>query len=297
MRSLKQVVVAIAAGGVLVVGGTVAGIVLTQGTSLADNVDACLANLGSGSECHLTDQSVPDPSSIYLQFTSPAGASGLQASVSWSVSCPSTATPVTGSQVTGVPSDLNLLTGIDISSAESCLVTANLQVVNFKTLSQNAEMALDYNEGTGTGAGPSPTPTATATSSAPSGGISGAIKGFDGKCVNDPGNSSALRAVVDSYACSGAKGKTWRYVQGMLVHNNLCLNDKGNAGNGGKLILYTCNGGPDEIWIFNSLKNIYQLKAHNFGLCLTIPGSSTKNGVQLQADTCHGSAGQHWALP
>jgi hypothetical protein len=293
MRSLKQVVVAIAAGGVLVVGGTAAGIVLTQGTSLADNVDACLANVGSGSECHLEDQSVPDPSTIYLQFTSPAGSSGLQASVSWSVSCPSTAAAVTGSQLTGVPSDLNILTGIDIPSTASCLVTANLQVVNFKGLTENAEMALDYDEGTGVAASPTPTPTA----SVPSGGISGSIKGFDGKCVNDPGNSSALRAVVDSYACGSAKGKTWRYVDGMLVHNNLCLNDKGNAGNGGKLILYSCNAGPDEIWIFNSLKNIYQLKAHNFDLCLTIPGSSTKNGVQLQADTCRSSAGQHWTLP
>jgi hypothetical protein len=295
MRRMKQAV-ALAAGGLLVAGGTIAGVVLTQGTSLADNVDACLANLGSGSECHLVDQTVPDPSSIYLQLTSASTTKALEAQLTWTVSCPSTATATSGSSIAAVPSDVNIVTGVNIPSTESCLVTANMQVVNFSADSQSVNMWLDYSEGTGTG--PSSSPSPAPSSSIPSGGVTGVIKGYDGKCVNDTGNSSKLRAPIVSYACGSAKGKTWRYVDGLLVHNNLCLNDKSNAGSGGKLILYTCSGSSsDEIWIFNSLKNIYQLKAHNFGLCLTIPGASKSNGVQLQVDTCKNSADQHWALP
>jgi hypothetical protein len=167
-------------------------------------------------------------------------------------------------------------------------------VTNFKTNSENITMSVNYDEGTGTGTSATPTP--SPSSSVPSGGVSGTIKGYDSKCVNDTGNSSKLRAPIVSYACSGAKGKTWRYAAGELIHNGMCLNDKGNAGNGGKLILYSCNGSDDEIWV-HQMNNTYELKAHNWTLCLSIPGASKKNGVQLQADTCKNSASQHWTIP
>jgi hypothetical protein len=297
MRRMKQVVVAIVAGGLLVAGGTIAGISLTQGTARADNVTACLASPGSGSQCQLDDETVPDPSDIYAQVNSPSGAKGLNAVVTWSVACPQTAAAETGSANVAIPSVTYLQTGIDISSSESCEVTVTLQVINFSGATENAEMFLNYDEGTGTGATPTPTPTPTQSTGAPSGGVSGVIKGFDSKCVDDAGNSSSLRAAVQSWACNGAKAQVWRYVSGVLVHNGLCLNDKSNAGNGGKLILYTCaTSNPDEIWV-HQLNNTYELKAHNWTLCLTIPGSSKKNGVQLQADTCGNSAGQRWTVP
>jgi hypothetical protein len=293
MRSMKQVVVAIAAGGLLVAGGTTAGIVLTQGTARADNVAACIALTGTGSMCQLDTQTVPDPSDIYLQLFSPEGAKDLQANLSWSVSCPSSATAQTGSVLGEVPSVVYIAQAISIPSSESCTVTATMDVVDFNSNTQNAEMELNYDEGTGTGtSAPTPNP----SGSVPTGGVSGIIKGYDGKCVNDSGNSSKLRAQVVSYACGSAKGKTWRYAAGELIHNNMCLNDQGNAGNGGKLILYTCNGSADELWV-HQLNNTYELKAHNWTLCLTIPGSSKQNGVQLRANTCHNGANQHWNVP
>jgi hypothetical protein len=294
MRSMKQAVVALVAGGLLVAGGTAAGIVLTQGTSRADNVASCLANLGSGSECNLQDQTVPDPSDIYAQLTSPTGSTSLNVSLTWTVNCPTTGTAQTGSQIATVPSVVYLASGVNISSSESCLVTINVQVVNFSSSTENVVMWLDFDEGTGTGASASATP--TPTPSVPSGGVSGKIKGFDSKCVDDSGNSSSNRAEVISESCNGSKAQTWRYASGELIHNNLCLDDKGNAGNGGKLILYTCSGGSGEIWV-HQMNNTYELKVNNWKQCLTIPGSSKKNGIQLQADTCHNSADQHWNVP
>jgi len=297
MRSVKRAVVAIAVGGLLVAGGTTAGIVLTQGTSLADNAAVCLAMTGTGSQCQIDSASVPDPSDIYLQLFSPSATKGLQTALTWTINCPSTnATAETGSDEDAfIPSVIYIQQNIDIASTASCLVTVTMRVNNFSGDTQVGEVELNYDEATGTGTSASPTP--TPASSVPTGGVSGIIKGYDGKCVNDAGNSSRLRAEVVSYACGSAKGKTWRYASGELIHNNMCLNDKSNAGNGGKLILYYCNGSTDEIWIYNSLKDIFVLRAHNFGLCLTIPGASKSNGVQLQVDTCKDSADQHWTMP
>jgi hypothetical protein len=293
---MKQAVVAIAVGGLLVAGGTIAGLTLTQGTSLADNSSSCLANLGSGAQCTILDDSIQSPSQIYAQLESPSGTKSLYANLTWSVSCPSTATAVAGSRVSAaVPSTVYLQQSINIASTATCTVTIKVQVTGFKTDTDDISLLLNYSPGTGTG-GTSTTPAPAPSSSVPSGGVSGPIKGFDSKCVNDSGNSYKLRAAVVSYACSGAKGKTWRYAAGELIHNGLCLNDKGNAGNGGKVILYSCNGSADELWV-HQLNNTYELKAHNWTLCLTIPNSSKKNGVQLQANTCHNGANQHWTVP
>jgi hypothetical protein len=297
MRSMKQVVVALATGGLLVAGGTVAGIALTQGTARADNVGFCLASPGTGSQCQLDDVVIPDPSDIYVALATPSNTKGLDGTLTWSVSCPSTAAAQSGSQFAVVPSSAYILKGISIAGTASCTATVDIRIVNFSADTQSVSLSLNYDAGTGTGTGTTATPTPTQSSSVPSGGVTGVIKGFDGKCVNDTGNSSKLGAPIVSYVCGSAKGKTWRYAQGELIHNGLCLNDKGNAGNGGKLILYTCNGSPDEIWVYNSLKDIFQLRAHSFTLCVTIPNSSKKNGIQLQANTCHNGANQHWTMP
>lgn len=296
MRRVKRAVVAIATSGLLVAGGTIAGISLTQGTARADSVAACIASLGTGTQCKLVDVEVPDPSSIYAQLATPTNTSGLSGTVTWSVNCPETGATQTGSRLGSIPSVIYLAQDINIGSTQSCLVTVNLKVSGLKATNEDAKVTIAYDESTGTGGG-SANPTPSPSGSVPTGGVTGVIKGFDGKCVNDAGNSHALRASINSWGCGTAKGKTWRYAQGELIHNGLCLNDKGNGGNGSALNLYTCTGIPQEIWIYNSLKHIFTLRSHNFTLCITIPNSSTKNGVLLRANTCHNGNNQHWSLP
>jgi hypothetical protein len=132
----------------------------------------------------------------------------------------------------------------------------------------------------------------------PSGGISGSVRGYDSKCADDTGNSSKLRAVVQIWTCSkGTRAQVWRYSAGELIHNGLCLDDKGNAGSGGKLILYTCQGSADELWVHIVANNEFQIKAHGFTLCLDDPGYSKKNGTQLMVYTCHDTPNQKWTLP
>ena len=123
------------------------------------------------------------------------------------------------------------------------------------------------------------------------------VKGYDGKCVDDNGNSSANRAKIQIWGCSGSdQAENWKYSSSELVHNGKCLNDKGNGGSGSKVILYSCNGGSNEKW--SQLSNgELKLAAHGGTLCLDDPRSSKTNGTQLIVYTCKDSANQKWSLP
>ena len=121
--------------------------------------------------------------------------------------------------------------------------------------------------------------------------------GFDGKCLDDKGNSSANRAAVVIWSCSGSdQAENWKYSNSEFIHNGKCLNDQGNGGSRSKVILCCCNGGSNEKW--SELANgELKLQAHGGTLCLDDPRSSTKNGTQLIVYTSTDSANQQWELP
>jgi hypothetical protein len=123
------------------------------------------------------------------------------------------------------------------------------------------------------------------------------IKGYDGKCVDDLGDSSAKGTKIVLWSCAADAAENWSFNgSGQLVHGGECVNDAGNAGNGGKLILYTCTKSENDIWSHGS-DGEYVLKSHGGKLCLTDPGQATKNGTQLTVSTCKNTANQHWTLP
>ncbi len=123
-----------------------------------------------------------------------------------------------------------------------------------------------------------------------------AIKGYGGKCVDDPANSSAKGAKIQLWTCNNTAAQNWPFSGGKLVHGSLCANDKGSGGSGSPVILYTCGSAANELWTHNS-DGEYVLKAHGGTLCLDDPGYSTGNGTQLIVYTCKNSANQHWSLP
>ena len=144
---------------------------------------------------------------------------------------------------------------------------------------------------------PAAAPTATASPSPSAAPPVHPVKGFGGKCVDDKGNSSANRAPIVIWSCSGTdQAENWKFSGGEFVHNGKCLNDKGNGGSGSKVILYSCNGGSNEKW--TQLANgELKLQSHGGTLCLDDPRSSTTNGTQLIVYTCKDSANQKWSLP
>jgi hypothetical protein len=120
------------------------------------------------------------------------------------------------------------------------------------------------------------------------------VKGYGGKCMDDNGASSADRAKVQIWTCYNDASQQWTYTGGELRHGSMCLNDQGNAGNGGHVILWRCDGAVNEIWTRTS-SGEYALGAS--GPCLDDPAYSTRNGTQLDVYACHNGANQHWTLP
>ena len=139
-----------------------------------------------------------------------------------------------------------------------------------------------------------PTPSASASSSSASAAPVQMYRGFGGKCVDVAGNSSADRAKVQIWTCnSNDPAQKWTSSGGELIHNGKCLNDQRSGGNGSKVILFTCNGGANEIWTRHTNGELV-LKANGGKYCLDDPASSTRNGTQLIVWSCKNSANQHW---
>src|SRR5271163_2404837 len=75
------------------------------------------------------------------------------------------------------------------------------------------------------------------------------VKGYDGKCLDDKGNSSSNRAEVVIWSCSGSdQAQNWTFSNSEFIHNGKCLNDQGNGGIRSKVILWSCNGASNEKW-------------------------------------------------
>jgi hypothetical protein len=122
------------------------------------------------------------------------------------------------------------------------------------------------------------------------------IKGYDGKCVDDLGNSSANGTKIVLWSCSGGAAQQWKFSQGKLVHNGRCLTDPSNGGTGTKVILNACSSAKDDLWTHKS-NGEYVLAARNGKLCLNDPASSKQSGTQLDVYTCKATANQRWSLP
>jgi 3D (Asp-Asp-Asp) domain-containing protein len=122
------------------------------------------------------------------------------------------------------------------------------------------------------------------------------IKGYDGKCADDTGNSSAKGAKIQLWTCNKTAAQNWSFSNGELVHNGKCANDQNDGGSGAKVILYTCSRASNDLWTHKS-NGEYVLKAHSGKICLDDPGYSKKNGTQLVVYTCKDTANQRWTLP
>jgi hypothetical protein len=279
MRGIRRLVVCTAATGLLAAGAITAG----QQVALAQNfAAACGGNADNGFICNM-DTTVPAASAMTVTVDS--GSALENVNVNWTVECTggnqlgatdNAATPLT------VP-----LTPLPSAAADG---TCNVNVgISLPAKPIFAEIAytgqLTY------------TPAGSTSSSSGSSGAVHPVKGFGGKCADDKGNSSANGAAVVIWSCSGSdQAENWKYSNDELVHNGMCLNDKGNGGSGSKVVLYKCNGGSNEKW--TELANgELKLKSHNGALCADDPRSSTKNGTQLIVYTCKDTANQKWSLP
>ncbi|MGH3205010.1 MAG: RICIN domain-containing protein [Streptosporangiaceae bacterium] len=281
-------------------------------------VDYCLGAADNSYDCTVS-ATVSNPASINVGVTDSTSGAFEEVMVSvTTLTCTdsnSTATEPASSTEGTTPLTDNIVP-LPATADGQCTVTATVHLVPPYTAPAYAE-CLNTTATPSPVATPNPTPTATppacptgftatlnftsAASPSPSATTAGSsvhpVRGYSGKCLDDKGNSSANRAVVVIWSCSGSdQAENWQYSSNELKHNGKCLNDKGNGGIRSKVILWSCNGASNEKW--SELANgELKLQSHSGTLCLDDPGYSTKNGTQLIVYSCKDSSNQKWSLP
>jgi len=169
----------------------------------------------------------------------------------------------------------------DVESLEAQLESGNGTTFNTSTTG-SITMELEW------------TPQASSSTSAASG---PEVSGYDGKCLDDTGNSTADRTKIQLWTCNGDGAQDWTLSSsGELTHNGDCANDKGSGGNNSKVILWTCNGAANEKWTLESNGELISNVTGHGILCLDDPGYSKSNGTQLIVYACHNGSNQHWSV-
>jgi Ricin-type beta-trefoil lectin domain len=298
MRGIRRLVVYTAVSGLLAAGAVSA----TMEVAHADTpVGNCIGAQDTSFTCTVS-ATVSAPTAITVSVvdngTTSTGATAME-DVTVNVttlSCTDSSSTVSepASSTTGATPLTDSVMPLPATADGQCNVAATVSLPSAETstkgfVASQFSVTLSY---TPSSSNPSPGPSPT-----PITGSVHPVKGFDGKCLDDKFNSSANRAVVVIWSCSGTdQAENWRFTSNELIHNNKCLNDQGNGGSRSKVILWTCNGASNEKW--SELANgELKLQSHGGTVCLDDPASSTKNGTQLIVYTCHDSANQKWKLP
>ncbi|MCO5973962.1 ricin-type beta-trefoil lectin domain protein [Actinoallomurus soli] len=134
------------------------------------------------------------------------------------------------------------------------------------------------------------------TTSGSSGGRTGQITGYGGKCVDVAGANSANGTAVQLYDCNGTAAQQWTVgSDGTLRALGKCMDvTAAGTANGTQVQLYDCNGTGAQQWQQGANGSLVN---PNSGRCLDATGPSSANGTRLQIWDCAGSDNQRWTLP
>jgi hypothetical protein len=197
-------------------------------------------------------------------------------------------------------------TGMTLWQASQSIMTPSNPIPSDCTVSGHAEgsdsgvtftAVLDYQQAVSQSASASPSPSASPAAS-PSASPVRLVRGFDGICVRDMGDSAAPRTKVVIWQCNPvAQGQGWTYRGDELrIHGSMCVDAKGDGASGSPVILWPCDGAANETWVHRS-NGEYALKARSYKVCLTDPRFATANGTQIVVAACSDARDQQWSLP
>lgn len=122
--------------------------------------------------------------------------------------------------------------------------------------------------------------------------------------------ATSTNSPVQQATYSGAKYQQWApvllssgYYEFVDFNSGLCLTVPGGATtNGLQLQISACSGAPSQSFVLGSLSTSiasaawYEAINATSGMCVTDPGSSTKNGTALTQATCGTLLNQEWQL-
>ncbi|MFF1280448.1 glycoside hydrolase family 27 protein [Streptomyces sp. NPDC058299] len=118
-----------------------------------------------------------------------------------------------------------------------------------------------------------------------------------GKCLDVPNTAAGTSAQIRD--CDGGAGQIWTRTPSHRITvysggSQLCLDAYDNRTTAGtKVETWSCNGQPNQQWLFNSDGTITGVQS---GLCLDVTGAATTNGTPAELWTCTGRPNQQWTL-
>ena len=135
--------------------------------------------------------------------------------------------------------------------------------------------------------------TATQVPTMPTGPITSAVAG---KCVDDAYGSPFNGSHIQLYQCNGTAAQKWTLAPDHTAQVMGGCMDAQDSGAGAPAVvqLYTCNGTSAQTWVPSTGGTLINPSS---GLCLTDPGGTSDNGVQLDLQPCVGGPAQTWVLP
>ena len=295
----RRVALSVAAVIVLATGTIVA----LTGTARASQSEFTCTGYASGTSasCTLTAKIIA-PTYITMTVTWAPVSTEISAGENWSGSCTLNGTTeaipaaALNNLATGAGPPLNAGAALPFTDPASCTVTVTGAAYAGEYIDPNVAALTVTSDGQ---AAPSASPSASPSPSAPAAASSvHLVRGFDGTCVRDLGDSAARRTKVVIWACDPtAQGQGWTYRGDELrIHGSMCVNAKGKGTSGSPVILWPCDGSQNEVWVHRS-DGEYVLKAGGGKMCLTDPGFSTANGTQILVQSCVDARDQRWSLP
>jgi hypothetical protein len=121
------------------------------------------------------------------------------------------------------------------------------------------------------------------------------------KCIDVAGGNLTNGNVIWIWDCDGlAKNQNWQlHPDGSLsnaVVSSKCI-DLGDMSVGRGVWIWDCNGLQQQKFTFDASNNALTAKSYSGEqVCITLPQSNTRNGIQLEVHKCDGSFSQRWKL-
>lgn len=126
-------------------------------------------------------------------------------------------------------------------------------------------------------------------------------------CIDDTAGGTSNGTILQQWLCYGGNvNQEWLFTAAGGGYYEVTTHNSANAawnvvnvGNtpGTGMQLWGYGGASNEIFKPIPLSNgYYEFSDEHSGLCLNVPNGSTSNGLQLQIDTCNGSASESFKL-
>ena len=114
-------------------------------------------------------------------------------------------------------------------------------------------------------------------------------------CLDVPRGNAVNGARVQVYSCNGTSAQQWRYEGGAIKIQGKCLDTPAFLqSNGMWLQIWDCTGAPNQQWQFDAASSVIRLAGTN--MCLDVPNGRFADAAPATIYQCNGGTAQRFTL-